>query len=682
MVVALLLVHTAVRSGPQIWLKVNTDFPNYFVTARLVRAGFDASRAYEWTWIERQKDHQGVDIGMIGLVPITPFSTLMVYPLSRFSPLTAKRCWLIFNFGLLLCTVGLLRSLTGLRWRRLALVVALSVPVTVNFAFGQFYVLLLFVVTLACWLHVSERRWLAGLSVGVAAGLKVFPALYLVYFARKRDWRALAGGVLGGLGTVTVSLAVFGWELNRTYLMQVLPRTLRGEVLDPYNLQLASMAALLHRLFVFEPQMNPHPAMRAAWLFAVLHPVLQMAVLATALLGVTRGRVKLEWAAMVMASLAMSTSPASYLFTLLILPVCLLMAELEGVAALGVLALYAVAGWVSGMNQEGWGAVFGVPRLWAVLVLCGVACWLLWRKGEGGLMMRGDKAQFEEPSYSRLWLAGGFVAMVGVNLVGNLRSQRGVTEGYGSRVAMAPASLLTGFPMIDGNQIRFVTMGLGGYRVGVVGVDGVARFGGAPGVDELAVSSHSSQERDEWGTENLQWLERVGKESVGTSGTVTIVGAEMPVVSADGRWLAYLREESGRGRLWIRDLRTGFERVLASADKNVMEMTFTPHGGLVFSVAPGELWEWNGAGLRALGVGRARWPAVSPDGHWMAYSLLDGGNWNLWLQDRVNGETRRLTHAACNDMQATWAADNATLVWASDCGRGLWLTALERRRVR
>jgi hypothetical protein len=109
----------------------------------------------------------------------------------------------------------------------------------------------------------------------------------------------------------------------------------------------------LHRLFIYEPQWNQHPAVSAPWLAAVLHPLLQMAVMAPALLlaapkEVCPRRLRLEWAAVLLASLAISTSPASYLFTLLILPVCLVWEALQrredGLLLAALLFLYLAAG--------------------------------------------------------------------------------------------------------------------------------------------------------------------------------------------------------------------------------------------------------------------------------------------------------------------------------------------------
>ena len=64
-----LFAHTMPRG----WRTLNTDFPNYYMAARLVHEGYDTSRMYEWQWIEREKDHRAVDIRVIGLPPITPF---------------------------------------------------------------------------------------------------------------------------------------------------------------------------------------------------------------------------------------------------------------------------------------------------------------------------------------------------------------------------------------------------------------------------------------------------------------------------------------------------------------------------------------------------------------------------------------------------------------------------------
>jgi Tol biopolymer transport system component len=73
-----------------------------------------------------------------------------------------------------------------------------------------------------------------------------------------------------------------------------------------------------------------------------------------------------------------------------------------------------------------------------------------------------------------------------------------------------------------------------------------------------------------------------------------------------------------------------------------------------------------------------RYPAVSPDGRWLAFSEEDTGAWQLGIMNLATGEEHRLTNGDCNSVTPAWYADSETLVYAMDCGRGLGLTALFR----
>jgi hypothetical protein len=152
------LLYLAVHTLPRAWGKLNTDFPNYYMSARLAREGYDTSRMYEWRWLQREKDHRAVDISVIGLLPITPISTLPMWPLTRLVPLTAKHVWLVLNLALLVPLCWLLRLMTGLPYRRIALAFALSFPLHRNLLYGQYYVLLLLLMVAACWAYLREQH--------------------------------------------------------------------------------------------------------------------------------------------------------------------------------------------------------------------------------------------------------------------------------------------------------------------------------------------------------------------------------------------------------------------------------------------------------------------------------------------------------------------------------------------
>ena len=239
----------------------------------------------------------------------------------------------IANFLFLIPLCWLLHSITGLPYRRIALVFAFSFPLHRNLLYGQFYIFLLLLIVAACWSSLCGRDALAGGLLAIAAACKVFPVLLFLFFLRRRNWRALVAGAITGLAALNISVAVFGWSLHRTYLEQVLPWTLHGEALPPYSIASASISSALHALFLTEPQWNPHPWHSSPLLYALLQPTLQMLVFAPAVLLIRRNirspeQILLEWSALLTASLAISTSPASYQFILMAFPTCVLAAIL------------------------------------------------------------------------------------------------------------------------------------------------------------------------------------------------------------------------------------------------------------------------------------------------------------------------------------------------------------------
>ncbi len=196
----------------------------------------------------------------------------------------------------------MLRSMTGLSYQRVALALALSFPLHRNLQYGQFYVLLLLLVVAACWAYLRGLHALAGVLVAIAAASKIFPVLLFVFFLRRRNWRALAWGVITMLAAAAVSIGVFGSNVHRTYLHEILPWTLHGEAMPPY-VPSASISGVLHRLFLSEPQWNPNPWHSSPLCYALLLPALQMLVLAPAILLIhrednTRARTLLEWSAL------------------------------------------------------------------------------------------------------------------------------------------------------------------------------------------------------------------------------------------------------------------------------------------------------------------------------------------------------------------------------------------------
>jgi len=627
-----------------------------------------------------------VDDRVIGLLPITPFSTLAVWPIAELKPLTAKHVWIVFNLALLVPLAWMLRRMTRLSYSRIVMALALSFPLHRNLLYGQFYVLLLLLVVAGCWCWMRGWQVAAGALVAVAAGCKVFPVLLLLWFLRRRQWRALASGVIACAACVGISVAVFGVAANRTWMSEILPWVMRGEGLGTYAVGAASISGVLHVLLLGEPQWNPHPWHESVTAYALLVPALQMLVLAPAVLLIRRAdarreRVLMEWSAIVTAALAVSTETASYNFVLMVFPVCVMAGMLLRRRQFGWLTALAIAYLGIGFPLPAPGSVPGlalllwVPRLWLMLaVLAGIYVWL-WR----------DEAKSEERAtwdWERYAWVGAMAAAVVVSTITTLRVESAERTEYAYRVPLAQQGFLNAGPQATKTGVRYTAFLLSGYRLMTQDAEGVSVD--PPGDAKEDDLSFANGEGHVW----VEEAGRAGSRIVDANDGSRLVArdAREPMISADGKEMAFVRDERGRGRLIVRGLAGDVEAVLTPPELNVYEAAFRSERLYAFSAAQGAGWPKifivdRDRGREMVTVEDARYPAISPDGRWMAYSHMENGVWNLWLMDLETGAARRIADVPCNQVQASWESDSKTLLYGTDCGRSVWFTAVARRSV-
>jgi len=141
-----------------------------------------------------------------------PFALLVVVPfaaLADASLVLAKACWGALGMVALAWSV----HECGRRWGWRPALVALAVvlfPVHNNFHHLNFETLLLalFVATAADLADGRSAR--AGVWVGLATALKIFPGLLLPYFAWRRQWKAFGAGVAVAAGVTVLALLPYG----------------------------------------------------------------------------------------------------------------------------------------------------------------------------------------------------------------------------------------------------------------------------------------------------------------------------------------------------------------------------------------------------------------------------------------------------------------------------------------
>jgi hypothetical protein len=681
------------------WKTLNTDFPDYYLAARLYRQGYSLDQLYDWVWIQRQKDHAGIQRPVVAFTLLTPFSLLPALPFAGLPPLEAKHCWLLLNLVFLVLAAGLLHRMSSLGARRTAILIFLAlVPLRTNFLFGQQCILLLVLFTAAAWFYLRNRPINSGAALALAATLKIYPGLYILFFARKKKWRGVISLLAGTLALWGLSVLLFGYQVVRIYITEVLPWPLRAEGQDPYNINWNSFSGLLHRLFVAEPELNPHPLIHAPVAYAIAQAVCQALIFVPCLWLVSPSRAdaereKLEWGVFAAMILMLSTNPTSYDFAALIMTAVFAVSYLlkNGrrwaaalVALLYALVCYPTYRWVPRLTT-GWHALLAVPRLWSMTGLW--ICLLV-------VLARPERALTWRAQRRRAAVFGALgVGLLALGIGTNLAGQHSEFQNYADRLVSRPGALLATDPVVAGSALLFTTMTNRGY-----GTEELV----AGQLHLLPFDSDSFHPTGVPGS-NLAWVElasthsRVVQFSVGArrapvSPVVEADDAEKPVVSPDLRWLAFIRESKGRGSLWVKMLQrnpakgnaSAAERRLSPPGLDVLDVSFAPddrivfsarHGGppALFSTRPalGEITVQQGPGPR-------RYPAFSPDGRWFAFSQLEGGNWQLWVRERSTHTERQLTNSNCNSVAPAWYPDSRQLVYASDCARGYGLTALCR----
>ena len=295
------------------WRTLNSEFPDYYLAAALYHRRIPLDRIYEWTWFQRQNDHLGVRDGLVSFAPNPPTLILSLVPFTTLQPLTAKRAWLVLNLAFLAVSLWMLRRVTSLGWRRLGLISLLCiVPLHVNFLFGRHYVLVLMLICGAYYSSCLDRRRTSGVMLAAAAAMKLFPALFVIMFVWKRNWRAVIGMALGATAITALSIFMFGGEVHRVFLTEVLSQASRGDWLGPYVLAQNSFITLWSHLFLIEPELNPFPLINSPTLYAVVQAA-TVTVLVFSFLRSARGNeaqhsAALQWAALIPLLLLLSTT--------------------------------------------------------------------------------------------------------------------------------------------------------------------------------------------------------------------------------------------------------------------------------------------------------------------------------------------------------------------------------------
>jgi Glycosyltransferase family 87/WD40-like Beta Propeller Repeat len=650
----------------RVWSGVPPDFPNYYAAARSTVNGTPLQAFYSYPDFQREIDRAGIDRQLGGYIPQTPLAVLPLLPLTGLAPIDAKRVWLVLNLSFLILTLWLFSRMTTFSVAQAWLIVFGGyLTLRQNFWLGQYYVFLLAMLTIAAWCLLRSRERPAAATLATAFVLKLYGAPFFLFLAAKRRFRTLVPLIVALLFFAALQIAIFGWHGTVFYLTQVLPRSLEGQTLNPYQSANNTFITLFRTLLIREPSLNPSPLLDSPAAFAFLQCAFTLSVLLLPALAAwsrpgPATKTDLAWWSITL--LLVSPNTASYTFVLLALPAVLLL--------------------------DVW-----PMRRWPYIL---VPCFLL------ALPLRASASPF----FPRAWLLLFLFVVVGreyfrsiharpmawsIVCILTLASGAAIFAAQlhespadsATEIALQSAAVYSDFPIVTASGILYESIAPRQYVVERWDGAGFEAFGGDG--DSFYPSTPDSGSRVYFemfsgGRSSVAYFDFLTRQ-YGAVATIHPNPAE-PSVSHDGSMLALL----SNGALYVSDGTTDrrlntsaptHDPAFAPGDKELLCVTTDAHGSQIVRI---DLNTGNGEALIGSHGDLAK-PSISPDRTTLAYASRQAGAWQIWTKSLTSGRMNQVTSGRCNSTSPAWTLDSTALIFASDCRRGLNLPALFRMSV-
>jgi Glycosyltransferase family 87 len=217
------------------WRDQFPDFRIFYVSAWLMRRGGDP-------YLGLASQDLGPNTNTPSVIVLTELLTWLPYA-------TAAMVWLGLGLLTLWATVRALAPDVVPTSRRILLLIVLATQAcALTIRQGQivFFVMALF--TYAWLADRDGRSGRSGLALGVLMALKPFYGLFAIYMLWRRDWRACAGIVGGGLLCAAVMLFDFRPEIVRSWVVSL------SQINWQAHLTNVSVRGLAARWFAAPPQ--------------------------------------------------------------------------------------------------------------------------------------------------------------------------------------------------------------------------------------------------------------------------------------------------------------------------------------------------------------------------------------------------------------------------------------------
>jgi alpha-1,2-mannosyltransferase len=158
-----------------------------------------------------------------------PTSILLALPFAGFSFPTAFLLWNLLSVAALAVSLLIIVHQLKIRasvWASLPVATLLIVcfPFWDQLIHGQLNLILLLFITGVWATARTGHPWWAGVLLGAATAIKLFPLFLCVYFLARKEWKVLAATTASFVGLTLLTAVLFGPETYPFYITSVMPR--------------------------------------------------------------------------------------------------------------------------------------------------------------------------------------------------------------------------------------------------------------------------------------------------------------------------------------------------------------------------------------------------------------------------------------------------------------------------
>jgi len=305
------------------------SFISYYTASVLLTQDKDVKLFYNDRWFSIQVGKIAPQIEEY-YTPNPPTTAFLLLPLASYSYDDARLIWTVFNIIFVAGAILFIfwKERFSLQWAMVAILLTLIYqPLWANLEYGQVYGVL-FVITTIIWYAYNHRYdaiaggLLGSIFIMKTAGLLLFPFLLV-----QRRWKALFLSMATPIIIVLLTLPIVGGI--ETWLRFAQKFSVYSQRMATAVTAYQSIPNFFKHHLTYHPTWNPSPLLDAPMLATILYlSVIAILVIITLRKSIFGASSKWVFCALVILTIVMSPATLDYHYTLLLLPILFLLADI------------------------------------------------------------------------------------------------------------------------------------------------------------------------------------------------------------------------------------------------------------------------------------------------------------------------------------------------------------------